>query len=207
MATSILDKFRREIGSFYALAMLNIAFGAVAMALEISFGVQNVLALVEGKNLLLPQLAFAIIGLLAFGISLRWLLSSVEVLDGITDIKNDYEEKTKSDDENTTGLIVKMMAHYRDNKSTIHRLSLLSRIAGVCFLASGIVQLLSSIIAGTPTFDIAAVAGSILSLGVGSSGIIIPHFFKNYSSVWEYRLQQSVEAERELNKELEGEKK
>jgi len=78
-----------------------------------------------------------LIGFLAFGFSLRWLLSGVEILDGVSAIKDDYEKtKTKLDGESITGLIVKMMAYYR-NKSTIRKLSWLSRIVGVYFIVSG----------------------------------------------------------------------
>jgi hypothetical protein len=146
-----------------------------------------------------------VIGFLAFGLSLRWLVSSAEILDGVSDSKNDYEKmKLKLDDENITALIVKMMAYYRDNKSTIHKLSWLSRIAGVCFIISGIILLTNNIMAAKITSNVFTVIGTILYFAVGVSGIIVPHFFKNYSSVWEYRLKQSVEAEKELEKELEG---
>ena len=200
MTTNILGKFRRELGSFYALAMMSIVFGGIAMALGISFGVQNVLVLVKVRDLLSTQLVFTVVGFLAFGVSLRWLISSVEILDGVSEIRDDFEkEKIRQDDESVTGLIVKMMAYYRDNKSTIQRLALLSRVAGICFIVNGLAQLL-----GATSFDPFTLIGSILCLAVGSSGLIIPHFFKTYSTVWEYRLQQSAGAERELAKELEG---
>jgi hypothetical protein len=180
--------------------MMSIVFGGIAMALGISFGIQNVLVLAKVRDLLLPQLAFTLVGFIAAGVSLRWLLSSVEILDEVSEIRDDYErEKAKPDDESIAGLVVKMMAYYRDNKSTLQRLSLLSRVAGICFIVNGLALLL-----GATSLDLFTLTGSILCLAVGSSGLIVPHFFKNYSSVWEYRLQQSAKAERELAKELEG---
>ena len=205
MTTNIREKFGREVGSFYSLSMVNIVFSAVSMALGISFGVQNVLILKEAMSLLLPQLAFTVIGFLVFGVSLRWLISSVEILDGVSEIKDDYDKKkAELNDEATTGLIVKMMAYYRDNKNMIHGLSLLSRIAGICFIASGIINIINNVMVGTAIFNVLTVIGIILYLAVGVAGIIIPHFFSNYSSVWDYRLQQSVNAENELDKALEG---
>jgi hypothetical protein len=212
MATDISNKFQRELKSFYALSVMNIIFGGIGMALGISAGVQNVLALVEARSLLLYQFALTLIGFLAFGISIRWLLSSVEILDGATDIKDDYEKsKTKLDDENATSLVVKMMAYYRDNRSTIQRLTLLSKIAGICFFVNGIILLINTtnnIILGASLGSILLmVIGTILNLVAGASGIIIPRSFRKYSSVWEYRLEQSTRVERELDKELEGQLK
>jgi hypothetical protein len=73
----------RELRSFYALSIINLAFGAVAMTISVSFSIQNVLAIVDAKNLFLPQLVFCILEFLAFGLSLRWLLTRVEILDGV----------------------------------------------------------------------------------------------------------------------------
>jgi hypothetical protein len=50
MKTNLRDKLRRELGSFYALAIMNIVFGGIAMALGIDFGVKNVLVLTEVKT-------------------------------------------------------------------------------------------------------------------------------------------------------------
>jgi len=209
MTTEVMNKFQRELRSFYALSTVNIVFGGIAMALGISIGVQNILALVEARNLLLYQLALALIGFFAFGISLRWLLSGTEILDGVTDIRDDYKKKmAELDDENIASLIVKMMAYYRDNRPIIKKLSLLSKIAGICFFVNGsmlLVDTANSIMFGASVNHIILMAvATILDFAVGASGIIVPHFFKKYSSIWEYRLEQSARVERELDKELEG---
>jgi len=209
MTTSIVMKLERELRSFFALAIMNIAFGGVAMALGISLGVQNVLAILEARNLLLPQLALTLLGFLAFGVSLRWLITSAEILDGVTDIKDDYErKKTNLVDENLTGLIVRMMAYYRENKSTIQKLTLVSKIAGVCFFINGIVLLINTVtnvMSGASFGYILLLAlATVGNFLVSSSGIFIPRFFDRYSSTWEHRLDESSKVERELVEQLEG---
>lgn len=205
MATILVDKFRRELRSFYALTIINIAFGGIAVALGINLVTQTILILMETQNLLLPELTFLVVGVLAFGIGIRWLLASAEILDGVTDIQDDYDkQKVKINDDTMTHLIVRMTSHYRENKVTIKYLSLFSKIAGVCFLVSGVNIIINSILVGTPFNDIFTILGTIIYLVFGTCGIIIPYFLNQYSSIWDDRIQQSVLAESALDKELEG---
>jgi hypothetical protein len=203
--TTLVDKFRRELRSFYALTIMNIAFGGIAMALGINLVTQNIFTLIETQNLLLPELTFLVIGVLSFGIGLRWLLASAEILDGVTDIQDDYDnQKATMNDDTMTHLIVRMTSHYRENKVTIKYLSLFSKIAGVCFLVSGIIIVVNGILVGTTFNDIFTILGTIIYLVFGTCGIIVPYFLKQYSSIWDARLQQSAQAESALDKELEG---
>jgi len=209
MTTKTALKFQRELRSLNALAIVNIAFGGIAIAFAISIGVQNILTLVKAQSLLLPQLIIGILGFLAFGISLRWLLSSTEILDGATDIKDDYEKKKANlTDEDLTGLIVQMTAYYRENKQTIKKMMVVSKIAGVCFLISGAINLttiLVSMISGAPQWDMLLQAmATAVSFGIAVASIYITHFFGKYSSTWDYRLEETSKAEKEFEKQLEG---
>jgi len=209
VTTKTALKVQRELISLYALAIMNIAFGGIAMALAISIGVQNILALVKAQSLLPPQLTFGILGFLAFGVSLRWLISSTEILDGATDIKDDYEKKKANlADEDLTGLIVQMMAYYRRNKPTIKKMMVVSKIAGVCFLIGGgfnLTTVLTSIVSGAPQWDILLQAlAATINFVVGAVSLFLTHFFGKYCSAWDYRLEETSKAEKELEKQLEG---
>ena len=204
-----MAKFHRELKSLHALAIMNIVFGGLAMSLAISIGFQNIFTLVKAQNLPLPQLALVTLGFLASAISLRWLISSAEILDSATDMKDDCEKKKAGlDDEGLTGLIVNMMSYYRENKPTIKTMMLISRIAGVCFLTSGALNLataVTNIITGAPQWDALIQAlGVIINFAVATASLTIPHYFGKYSVTWDYRLQESVKAEEELGKQLEG---
>jgi len=212
MLTETMAKFQRELKSLHGLAIMNIVFGGLAMALAISIGVQNILPLIQAKNFLLPQLTLVILGFLASVISLRWIISSAETLDGADEIKDDYEKKKASlDEEGLTGLIVKMIANYRENKPTIKKMMLISRIAGVCFLISGTFNFATAvnyIITGAPLWDIFIPAlGTAINFAIAAASFTIPHFFSKYSATWDLRLEETAKAEKELRRQLEEEDK
>jgi len=206
MSEVTASRFVRELTSFYALSIINMTFGAVAMALSVSFGIHNALALVNAINILFPQLMFCILGFLAFGLSLRWLLTSVEILDGVQSIKDEYEKKEAdlvSDD--VIGLIIQAMAYYREKRTTMLKLVTASKIAGICFFVNGATILFSSVFSASGAWDLLlSFVGVLLNLAVGLSGACIPVYFKRYVSTWEERLQGSVKAEKDLAKLMEG---
>lgn len=205
MSEGTATRFVRELRSFYALSIINLAFGAVAMAISVSFGVQNVLAIVDARNLLLPQLVFCILGFLAFGLSLRWLLTSAEILDGVQDIKEEYEGKGASlGSDDVTGFIIKAMAYYREKRTTVLKLVTASKVAGICFIVNGAVMLFTGVFSASGALDLLSSVGILLNLGVGFSGVYIPIYFERYVSTWGNRLQESVRAEKDLAKLMEG---
>ena len=208
MATKTVTKVKRELNSYQGLATLNIAFGGLAMAFGISFIIQSILAMVEAQTLLIPQVGLVVLGFVAAGVSIRWLIASAELLDGVSDLKDDYNKnKANPDEENTTGLLVKMTSHYRQNKPTIKTMMTISRIAGVCFLVAGgftLALALTNIGAGVSTWQMfLQVLGSAFNFGMAVASFAIPHFFGNYSKVWDFRLKEASKAEKQLQKQLE----
>jgi hypothetical protein len=203
-----IKKFQRELGSLYALAIINIVFGGLAMALGVSTSIQNIFTLIASKEIISPQIPLTIISFIAFGVSLRWLISSAEILNEAADIKEDYEEKRENvTDEVLTGLIIQMTSHYRQNKTTIRKLQVVSAVGGLYFLISGTLTLANTL----PSLMVEAslwitafkVFGIALNFGIGIAGLLITYFFGKYSSTWDYRLQKSVHAEKTLEKQLE----
>lgn len=205
MTEATATRFVRELRSFYALSIINLAFGAVAMAISMSFGIQNVLAIVDARYLMLPQLVFCILGFLAFGLSLRWLLTSIEILDGVQGIKEEYEEKeTSLESDDVTGLIISAMAYYREKRTIILKLVTASKIAGICFIVNGAVMLFNGVFSASGALELLSFVGILLNFGVGFSGVYIPIYFERYVSTWGERLQESVKAEKDLAKLMEG---
>jgi hypothetical protein len=208
MITETEAKFQRELNSFKGLVILNIVFGALAMALAIAIVVQSILALIQTQSLLLPEIALVPLGFVVAAISIRWLVSSAELLEGVEDMKEDYQRnKNTLDEEGITAQIVKMMAHYRENKLTIKTMMLISRIAGGCFLISGGFSLATAVInamAGAPIGDVLIqLLGTGFSFAMATASLTIPHFFGKYSKIWDYRLKETAKAEIELSRQLE----
>ena len=203
-----MAKVQRELNSYQGLATLNIAFGGLAMAFGISFIVQSIQAIVQAQSLLLPQVALVVLGFVAAGISIRWLISSAELLDGVSDLKDDYNKnKASLDDESTVNLVVKMTSHYRQNKPTIKTMMKISRIAGICFLVAGAYTLAlaaTNIGAVVPTWELFLQAlGSVFNFAMAAACFAIPHFFGKYSKVWDFRLNEAAKAEKQLQQQLE----
>lgn len=127
------------------------------MAFGVSITVQSIFPMIDAQGIFFPQIAYVVLGFLAAAVSIRWLVSSAEVLDGADELRVEYsEQKQGVNEEGLAGLIITMMAYYRENKSTIKTMVLISRIAGGCFLVSGTFSLataLASIMAGAPPMD------------------------------------------------------
>jgi hypothetical protein len=162
--------------------------------------------MVTAKSVLLPQLLLVTIGFLAFAVSIKWLVSSVEMFETATELKEDYAKNKAVDDEARTGLVVKMMSYYRENKPTIKKMMFISRIAGVCFLISGAFTLTTiaiNVVTGVQSLNLLTqVSGAAITLAIAVASFIIPHFFGKYSKIWDHRLQETVKVEKELKKQL-----
>ena len=206
MATKIATKLKQEINSFMGLTLSNIVFSAVAMAFGISTLVPNVTAMVAAKGILFPQLLLVIIGFLVFAVSIKWLVSSVEIFETAIELKGEYAKNKAFDEEARTSLVVKMLSYYRENKSTIKKMMFISRIAGVCFLISGAFTLTTiaiNLAIGVQSLDLLTqVSGAAVTFAIAVASFIIPHFFGKYSKVWDQRLQETVKVENELKRQL-----
>ncbi|MDI9644138.1 MAG: hypothetical protein QFX35_02825 [Candidatus Verstraetearchaeota archaeon] len=199
-------KFSRELRSFSSLAVINIAFSGIAMALGLAVAVISIQELLSGWAAI--NAAASAVGLAAFALSIRWLLAVTELFDGLDDIRDEYSRvKAVRDQQALAGLIARLAAHYRSNRQLISRVILLTKVAGACFVANGAFILLQAAL-NTPANwagALGAVAASAVNFGVGAAGLSIPHFFREYSRCWEARLEGIAEAEKSLSALMEGE--
>jgi hypothetical protein len=206
MATKTSEKLKQEVNSFASLALINIVFSAVAMGLGISIIVPSITSIVSTQSVLFSQIVLVVIGGLAFVFSIKWLISSVEMFEVSTELKEDYAKNKTLDEEAQTGLIVKMMAYYRENKPTIKKMMWVSLIAGFCFLISGAFNLITAVInatTGVQLMDVGTqVLGAFISLAIAAAGFIIPHFFGKYTKIWDKRIEKNAKAEMEFRRQL-----
>jgi hypothetical protein len=172
----------------------------VSCALVLAFGSSTLfpalIKMAETQSVLLPELAWAILGLLAFVVAIRWLVATAEVLEIHEQLKEG--SKKAQDEDSVTGVIVEAMASYREKRDTIKAMLLISRIAGVCFLIAGIYTIITAAIAG----DLWLIAGAIPNFAIAAAAFIIPHYFSKYQQVWDNRLKETEKAEALLQKQL-----
>jgi hypothetical protein len=206
MATKTSEKLQQEVNSFVSLALINIVFSAVAMGLGISIIVPNIISMVTTQSVLFPQIVFVAIGGLASVFSIKWLISSAELFEVSDELKEDYAKNKTLDEEAQTGLIVKMMAYYRENKPTLKKMMSVSRIAGICFLISGAFTIITAVTnasTGVQLMDVGTqVLGASINFAIAAVGFIIPHFFGKYTKIWDKRIEKNAKAEVEFRIQL-----
>ena len=206
MVTKTLVKIKRELNSYQGLVTLNMMFGALTMAFGIVFIVQGIMPMVEVQGILLPETVMVILGGIVGAVAIRWLISSAELFDGLTDLKEDYDKnKANLDDENTVSLVVKMTSHYRENKPLIKTMMSISKIAGACFVIVGAYTLVTALlgVGNVSSWELfVQVLGAAFNFGIAGASFAIPHFFGKYSKVWDYRLEETTKAEKQLQQQL-----
>jgi hypothetical protein len=198
MTTNTAQKLRRESNSLLGLSIINIVCSAMVLAFGSSALFPNIITMFNAQNILLSELAWAILGGIAFAIGIRWLVATAEVLEIHEQLKEG--SKNTQDEDTLTGVIVDVMASYREKRSTIKLMMTISRIAGVCFVISGIYTVITSAIAGGANLWL--MAGAIPNFGIAAAAIIIPHFFSKYQQVWDCRLKETEKAEKLLEQHL-----
>ncbi len=208
MTDPAFHRFRKEIDSFYLVIILNIVFGALAMAFGIAYIVSSIAGLADWKALPLLPTAIGAVALAAFGLGLSWLISSVEILDGVDDIRSEYSGFTQPvPEEVLVSGIIRMIAHYREHQTTIRRMILVCTIGGFCFLALGVLGSIEffsvDLTSGTMTLDgYRLIPSIILTLGIAAVSLVSSYYFGKFSRTWDLRQDQAVRSEQVLAERL-----
>lgn len=196
MTVNTAQKLRREANSLLGLSIINMVSSAMVLAFGAAALFPNLIAMANAQTVLLPELAWSVLGLLAFIVGLRWLIATAEVLEIHEQLKEGSEKA--QDEDALTGVIVSAMGSYREKRGTIKAMLLISRIAGVCFLIAGIYSMANAAIAG----DLWLIAGVIPNLAIAAAAFIIPNYFSKYQQIWDGRVKETEKAEKLLAQQL-----
>ena len=204
---SVAETFAFELRSFFALCLLSLVFGALALAFGLQFIVTAILGMATtGDFGILPFLQ-ALIGWAGAVIGFRWILSSAGILKGVNRIQRAYTALEKPvSGEAITGLIIRMMAHYRENWKTIWRMNLISTVGGAIFLALGLANLLQGITGLTGAANISALLpflAAAINLTIGLVCLFLSSWFRRYARAWELRLIEASRWEENLKQSME----
>jgi hypothetical protein len=188
MTETTVIQFKRELDSFVIIVSLNMSAGALAMALAmtyISISVQNLPVWQVPGPLRVPV---AILCMLCFGFGLNWIVTSGRILKGVKSVRREYRSRAGTvSDETLTCWIVRVLAHYRENRQTIRWMVPVSVIGGCAFLVLGtsnLVQGIGEMQAGAAVF---AFIAALINLTIGSASIISALYFRRYSLAWDER--------------------
>jgi hypothetical protein len=196
MTTNTAQKLKREANSLLGLSVINIVSSAMVLAFGASALFPNLITMAQAQTVLFPEVVWSILGLIAFVIGIRWLVATAEVLEIHEQLKEGSEKA--QDEDGLTGVIVGAMASYREKKGTIKAMLLISRIAGVCFLITGIYSIANAALMG----NLWLLTGAIPNIAIAAAAFIIPHYFSKYKQIWDSRLRETDNAEKLFKQQL-----
>lgn len=155
----------------------------------------------------LPVIRVAV-GVAGVVLGISWLRSSIKIMRGLKGIRREFRNRAAPvSDETVTGWIVEMMAHYRENRSTIRWMTVICSIGGCIYLALGIVNIVQGISTGASPGGMVMLGISLLAAGINLTiGIVTPHFstwFRRYSALWDRRLAEALQSEDSLRSAME----
>jgi hypothetical protein len=209
MTDTTITRFKIELNSFFGLVLLNMVFGALAMAFGMQCIIANVLGLAVVQTLPALRILAGAISLAVFGLGLYWVLASAKILKGITAIRRESRGLTGPvPDETLTGWIIGMTSHYREKRQMVLRMITICRLGGCVFLTVGIVTLIQLFSSGAwaGNLGIAVVALSLvaaaINLTIGLASIIFSLWFHRYATAWDRRLDEAAQNEAILKKTL-----
>jgi hypothetical protein len=205
------QQFAGELRGFFIVSLLNVVFAAFATAFGIQFIVISVLALVEGETSYVFPAIRILLGGAAAVVGLQWILASVHIFSGIKQLRNEYRGLEEAISEETiTGLIIRMISYYRENRETVQTMIIAGIFCGFFILILGIISSLEflsfSFSSGTFTIDIHRVLPSAIpAYFIAMVSLFSAAFFKKFSKVWDLRQQEIDRAEENLRHVLERE--
>jgi hypothetical protein len=211
MTSTSLQQFGKELKKFFALVLLNLVFGALAMAVGMQVIVATFLQYPAGETYsFLIAVARILLGIAGVAIGLFWILASAKILRGISEVRKEYRNRAVGPvpDETLTGWIIAVLAHYRENRTVIRWMTLIATAGGLVYLALGIANLVQGSqaltgAAGQGPWVIAFTAAAI-NLTIGLVTIYFSRGFHRYSQVWDLRLEQADSGEESLKRVLES---
>jgi len=203
-----LSQFQKEIRHFSRISVFNLSFAGIAIA----FGLTYLIATVFGLTLDPMMTRFPVlsggVAMISLGLGIGWLLTTARVFEGIVNIGHQLEREGETiTGERLTCLIVRMFAHYRDNRRIIRMMILVSMLYGCGFLIIGISMCLE--------FTGILRTGAILSLtsylhipsllvmfGIATVSLLSSYYFSEITKVWDRRLHGIDKSECALKKTL-----
>ncbi|MDD1714024.1 MAG: hypothetical protein LUQ61_02035 [Methanoregulaceae archaeon] len=207
MTDGTLNQFRNELTALFVIVVLNIVFGALAMAFGVQYMVSSVSGQAAGQSMVLRIVAGSV-AMVCFGLGIAWIISSVTIFDGIEELREEFQDRKKPvSDETLTSGIIRMMAHYRQNTKTIHTMILVCTLGGFCFLALGIINSLEflsiSLSSGQFTLkNYLLIPAALLTLGIALVSLLSSYYFSKFSRTWDLRLMETARSEEMLKKSL-----
>ncbi len=217
MEKTAFKQFKSEVGHFFRVSVLNIAFAALLMTFGLMVVVREIVFIYETfttEMAILYSPIILIVAVCAIVIGYSWIVTSARIFEGVEEIKDEIDRIQKEQkgkemavpsgtapedglpEEDLSRPIVRMLSHYRDNRATINRM------IAICMLGS-VTILLLGILASLEYFQ---VSESSLTITIGQSTLLLPSllitvaiafvslissiYFFRFARVWDERISE-----------------
>jgi hypothetical protein len=211
MTETSVQQFGKELTGFFVLVLLNLVFGALAMAIGMQIILTTLLQYTTGvtpSSILSAARIF--IGTAGVVIGFFWILASTKIVRGLRGVRKEYRNRAVApvSAETLTGWIVAVLAHYRENRTVVRWMIIIATAGGFIYLALGV----TNVVQGIQALTGAASQGSgviiffaaAINLTIGLVTIYFSREFYRYSSVWDLRLEQADKGVDSLKRVLES---
>jgi len=214
MMTNARSLFKTEIRHFFLISLLNLVFAAIAIAIGVQYMVTAILAqaldpFIPGFSVIPGLRVFTgAVALICFGLGISWILTTVRIFEGIVTIKDDLDKHGDTiEAERLTCLIVRMLAHYRDNRRTIRTMIPVCTLGGLCFFVLGIANSLKVLTLSSDGFaftldNLLLIPAMLLTLSISLASLLSSYYFSKFARVWERRIREIGESEGALKQKL-----
>ena len=199
-----LNQFKKELDSFVVIVSMNMAAGALAMALAMTWIIVAVQGLPVWQIPAPLRIPVAILFMICFGFGLNWIVTSGRILRGVKQVRREYRRRNGPvPDEILTCWIVRVLAHYRENRPVIRWMVPVSIAGGSAFLLLGLSNLVQGIWGGDDPLRWFAFIAAAINITVGSASIVGVRYFRRYSAAWDERIEAAARSENALQCALE----
>jgi len=204
MTENTLAQFKKELDIFVIIVSMNMAAGALAMALAMTYIIVSIQGQPAWQIPAHLRILVAILFMIGFGFGLNWIAASGRILRGVKPVRREYRRRTGPvPDETLTCWIVRVLAHYRGNRSTIRWMVPISIIGGSAFLLLGISNLAQGIFGADDPFRWFAFTAAAINMTIGCASIACVLYFRRYSAAWDERIETAARSEQALQCALE----
>ena len=201
MNIDAFSRFKSEINSYFALVLLNMVFGAMAMA----FGMQSAVALLTGVSGMqagvILKAGIMALSAIIFGLGFCWVLLAARTIKDVAPIRREFRRhKGPVPDDTLTCWMVRTTAGYRGNRRTIQAMVMVCTLGGVCFLILGLLNSLELYSPGLTSGQVTVntlllVPAALLTLGVAVVSLGSSWYFSKFSKIWGSRTDEIARSE------------
>ncbi|MCP1662458.1 MAG: hypothetical protein D5R99_03800 [Methanocalculus sp. MSAO_Arc1] len=219
MEKTAFKQFRSEVGHFFRVSVLNIAFAALLMAFGLMVVVREIVFIYETfttEMAILYNPIILVVAVSAMAIGFSWIVISARIFEGVEEIKDEVASLEKSQvtkrkavagspdaapedgipEEDLTRLIVRMLSHYRDNHATINWMIYFCMLGSASIFLLGTLASLEyfQVTATSLTFtigpDTLLLPALLITVGIAVVSLISSIYFYRFSKVWDERIHE-----------------